>query len=266
MSDRDRKPPSLAARRFDRFAEAYATSATFAHADELSRLVALASPQPAWSVLDAATGAGHTALAFAPHVARVVATDVAPAMLEQGRRLAAERGILNVVFEEADAEALPYEDGSFDLVTCRIAPHHFARPARFLAEARRVLSRGGKLLVQDHVLPEDQATAREIDALERLRDPSHVRAFAQSEWAAMLAEAGFRLTHAEGVIKRHPFSEWASRQGCGAETVDRLVALMRGGSDGLRAWMQPQEWGTDRASFCDHHILLRCDAAGPAAG
>lgn len=218
--------PSIAAERFGRFAEAYATSATFDDAAELALLVRLADPRPEWSALDVATGAGHTALAFAPQVARVVATDLAPPMLEQGRRLARERGIANVSFEQADAEALPYAAASFDLVTCRTAPHHFASPRRFLAEARRVLRPGGRLLIQDHVLPEDEAAAREVDAFHRLRDPSHVRAFSASEWRLMLESAGLRLLHAEPLLKHHDFGDWTSRQGCSAETVARLVALM----------------------------------------
>jgi len=252
---------SLAAERFGRFAGAYAASAAFAQADELAHLVRLAAPQPGWSVLDVATGAGHTALAFAPQVARVVALDLAPAMLEQGRRLAAERGIRNVSFEEADAESLPLGDAGFDLVTCRIAPHPFSSPPRFLSEARRVLRAGGKLLVQDHVLPEDDATARAIDGFERLRDPSHLRAFSQSQWIGMLLDAGLRPMHTEQVAKRHRFSDWTSRQGCNEETVARLVALMGEAGAAVRDWLQPERWGTAEASFCDHHIIVLSQAS-----
>ncbi len=262
MSKRKRTEPaaSLAAERFGRHAEAYATAKTFAHADELALLVRLAEPQAGWSVLDVATGAGHTALAFAPRVARVVATDIALPMLEQGRRLAAERGLSNVAFEQADAERLPYAGGSFDLVTCRIAPHHFAAPALFLAGARRVLRPGGRLLVQDHVLPDDDAAARAVDGFERLRDPSHVRAFSRGEWTRMLRDAGFREVRDELVLKRHDFAEWTARQGCSEETVARLVALMREMSPVVRDWMLPERWGEAGASFCDHHVILLAEA------
>ena len=78
-----------------------------------------------WRVLDVATGAGHTAFTFAPHVKVVHATDITPQMLAVTTEQAQTRGLSNIVVEHADAEALPYEDGRFDLVTCRIAPHHF---------------------------------------------------------------------------------------------------------------------------------------------
>jgi hypothetical protein len=123
-----------------------------------------------------------------------------------------------------------------------------------------VLRPGGKLLVQDHVLPEDRAAGREIDAFERLRDPSHVRAFSESEWAGMLRAADLRLVRTEPVLKRHRFAEWTSRQGCSAETVARLAALMGEMSGPARAWTQPELWGTADASFCDHHIILVAEA------
>src|SRR5690242_18432848 len=115
----------LVQKQFGAHAAAYATSRPHAQGASLKRLVELTQPQPNWQVLDVATAAGHTAYAFAPHVAHVTATDITPEMLPVAAKLAAERGITNVTLEIADAEALPYADSSFDLVTCRIAPHHF---------------------------------------------------------------------------------------------------------------------------------------------
>ncbi len=121
----------------------YATSRVHAKGASLARLVELVQPQAEWVALDIATAAGHTAFVFAPHVARVTATDITPEMLEVAAKLAAEKGIDNVDFEPADAEDLPFADASFDLVTCRIAPHHFPHVDRFVAESFRVLSRAG---------------------------------------------------------------------------------------------------------------------------
>src|SRR5207253_1079707 len=102
-----------------------ATSAVHAKGASLGRLVELVKPQADWQTLDVATGAGHSAAAFAPHVARAVASDITEEMLAEVRKLAASKSLANMEAVSADAEALPFEAGEFNLVTCRIAPHHF---------------------------------------------------------------------------------------------------------------------------------------------
>lgn len=114
-------------------AAAYVNSAVHARGNSLTRLVELVQPQAHWQALDIASAAGHTAFIFAPHVAHVYATDITPEMLEAASQLAAERNIQNVTVEYAYAEELPYADASFDLVTCRIAPHHFPKIDLFYA-------------------------------------------------------------------------------------------------------------------------------------
>lgn len=138
---------------FGTHAEAYVESPDHAGSESLDRLLETVAPQPHWQMLDVATGGGHTALAFAPHVARVVASDLTPAMVQAAARHAAARGITNVVFQVADAEALPFPDASFDLVTCRVAPHHFPNVARFVREAARVVRPG----VQAWLAPREEA-------------------------------------------------------------------------------------------------------------
>lgn len=254
MPDSDAR--ALSQERFGRFAAEYVTSQTHAQGQELDRLVEIARPQPDWIALDVATGGGHTALRFARSVAQVVATDITPEMLEKARGFIAGKGVANVTFEPADAENLPFEDGAFDLVTCRIAPHHFADPARFVQEGARVLKGGGLLLVQDQVMPGDEGTARNMNAFERLRDPSHNRACSESEWLAMFAAAGFRVEHTEQIIKRHEFLSWVERQACPPETVERLVDMVAQASEAFAEWMQPRNWGTPEASFVNRHLII----------
>ena len=147
-------------------------------------------------VLDLGCGAGHTALTFAPRVAEVVAVDLAEAMLEQGRRLARERGIENVDFRLGDVERLDVPDGSFDVVTSRFSAHHYPAPERALAEVVRVLCPGGTFLLADSVAPEAHGCDSFLNTLEVLRDPSHVRDHRVSQWEAMFSEAG--LTRVQG--------------------------------------------------------------------
>lgn len=242
--------------RFNTYAQAYVKSKTHAKGQELAGLVELAKPQPDWHVLDVATGGGHTALAFAPHVAQVTATDLAPAMLEAAQGFIQGQGIQNVDFKLADAENLPFDDASFDLVTCRIAPHHFPTVQRFIFEAVRVLKLGGKLLIQDHVVPDDRAVAAYINNFEQLRDPSHNRILSRSEWQNVYQEAGLKVLHQEEITKRHQLIPWAERQGNSPELIAELQGLLQAAPIAAGVWLESQAIGTDQASFVNHHIII----------
>jgi ubiquinone/menaquinone biosynthesis C-methylase UbiE len=141
---------------FGQRAAFYTTSAEHKDKVVLDRLVELAHVQSTDVVLDVATGTGHTAFAFAPHVKSVIATDVTPEMLNEGEHLMAESGIQNMEFRIADAHDLPFEDTAFDIVTCRRVAHHFVDIRRALREIRRVLKPGGRLVIDDRSVPADE--------------------------------------------------------------------------------------------------------------
>ena len=246
----------LSQQRYSQFAEGYVKSETHAKGSDLDQLVSIANPQPSWQVLDVATGGGHTALKFAPFVARVIASDLTPEMLEKASAFIAEQGVTNIEFEAADAENLPFEDHTFDLVTCRIAPHHFPDVQRFVYEGARVLKAGGLLLVQDHVLPEDAGTAQYVDGFEKRRDPSHNRAFTESEWRAFFEQAGLVVEHTEQITKRHNFLDWARRQGNTPERITELEGLLRDAPPQAAAWLATEALATPDASFVNHHLMI----------
>ncbi|MCL4265216.1 MAG: methyltransferase domain-containing protein [Anaerolineae bacterium] len=200
----------LVQEQFGANAAAYITSKPHAKGASLGRLVELVAPRTDWQVLDVATGAGHTAFAFAPMAAHIWATDMTAEMLDITRQQAAKRELTNVTAEYAEAETLPYGDGRFHLVTCRIAAHHFTDVARFMAEAARVLQPGGVLAVVDNVVPAGPP-GDFVNAFEKLRDVSHGRCLSLVEWEQAYTAAGLSLTQVETIDKQMEFAPWAAR-------------------------------------------------------
>ncbi len=146
-------------------------------------------------VLDVACGPGLVACGFARVAAHVVGVDLTPAMLDQARARQAAEGISNVAWDVADGEALPFVDGAFSVVVSRYALHHFLRPAVVVAEMARVCAPGGRVVAADvYSTTADQSAA--YDAMERLRDPSHVRAVGERELHEMFAASGLESLEA----------------------------------------------------------------------
>lgn len=201
---------TLVQQQFGKTAAHYLTSAPHARGKSLERLVELTCPQKTWQALDIATGGGHVAYAIAPLVARQWATDITQEMLDMVEGEAQKRGLANICVSYAKAEQLPFEDARFDLVTCRIAPHHFDSIPEFLAEVHRVLKPDGLLGLVDNVVPAGNV-GDYINAFERLRDPSHLRAWTLEEWRTALKTAGLAPTHEETIYKTMEFKSWAAR-------------------------------------------------------
>ena len=219
-------PNALIRRQFGAHADKYTTSAVHAQGQSLQRLLDLTQPKQDWIVLDVSTGAGHTALTFAPHVARVIACDLTPQMLDAARKLANERGIANIDFKPADAHQLPFADNTFDLVTNRIALHHFTDARKALAEMARVCKSGGIIALDDNIVPPDKQTAGYINHFEKLRDPSHNWAYPSARLAAMMSDAGLKIEHSESFKKEMEFDPWADRMGASAETKAKLRQML----------------------------------------
>ena len=165
----------------------------------LDLLVELARPTSHDNVLDYASGAGIAGFAVAPEVRTVVAADELPDMLEEGKRLAGELGLVNVAFRLVDLYALPYDKDAFSLVVCRNALHLLPEPVAALAELLRVTSAGGRLVLVDPVV--DEVTDKAFNDLARLREPAHRRHYLEEQIDELVARAGLRVAQ-RGRVRR----------------------------------------------------------------
>lgn len=228
--------------------------------ESLCRMLELADPQPSWNALDIATGTGYTALAFAPHVNHVTGADVSPGMLAQGAKRAEETGIANVSWREAPAEALPFADSEFDLVTVRIAPHHFLDVRAFLAEVHRVLKPGSVFVFGDTTVPDaDIEAAYWQNAVERARDSSHIANLSPNTWRTLTEAAGFTITDLEtvtGAIKL-TLSDWLEVAGCTGERAERVHQMFRNAPMSARQEFQIEATADGDTTFAWPRVVFR---------
>jgi ubiquinone/menaquinone biosynthesis C-methylase UbiE len=256
---------SLVQKNFGAAAADYAASAVHANGPSLARVVELVAPQSHWRALDVATGAGHTAIAFAPHVSHVVASDITAEMLQEAQKVAASKGLANVDTKHAEAGALPFPDASFDFVTCRLAAHHFPDVVAFVDEVWRVLVPGGTFALVDNVSPDvkilpdaSDAELRDLviiyNAFEKLRDPSHGSCLTLSEWLKLEEKCGFVIAHREHIDQEVPFDAWTARMRCDEATVNRLRAALQ--DQPLKGFLRPHTGENGFAFTLQEAIIL----------
>jgi ubiquinone/menaquinone biosynthesis C-methylase UbiE len=195
---------------FTRQASQFATAAAVTHRDLVERFANAVPTDAGASILDVACGPGIITAALAPRVREVVAFDLTPEMLTKARQRCAEAGLTNVTFREGSATDLPFPDGSFDTVVTRLSIHHFQAPQRPLSEMARVLKPGGTLVVADVISSEEPDESALHNAIEIMRDPSHVRMLPASELAALIEGAGLTVVHRATWDEAREFEEWAS--------------------------------------------------------
>ena len=173
---------------FTRQAVPFATAPPIRNEEALNRIVAMADAGPEDTVLDVACGPGLLVCAFARRVRHATGIDLTPAMLEQAGLAQQEQDLDNVSWRQGDVLPLPFEDASFSIVSSRFAFHHFLDPLAVLTEMRRVTKAGGRVVVADSAPEANKAAA--FNAMEKLRDPSHVRAMALEELRDLFVRAG----------------------------------------------------------------------------
>ena len=230
---------TLSSAQFGSRADAYLASPVHATGVDLDRLQALTTKLRPARVLDLGCGAGHASFAMARGGAgRVTAFDPSAQMLSVVAREAAVRGHPTLETEEGSAEALPFDDATFDIVATRYSAHHWAHVPRALKECARVLKPRGRMVVIDVVAPEEQVLDTALQVIEFLRDGSHVRNYRVSEWAGMLRAAGFETPSADSWKLPLEFPSWVARIGTSAARIAALDAVFADLSDEARRYLQ----------------------------
>jgi ubiquinone/menaquinone biosynthesis C-methylase UbiE len=175
---------------FTKQASPFASAAAMRDKRALELLLASTNAGAQDTVLDVACGPGIVVCAFAEVTRHATGIDLVPAMIEQAQSLQQERGLKNVSWKVADVYVLPYADASFSIVTSRYAFHHLENPRGVLSEMKRVCKPGGKVALVDVTASEDPRKAEGFNQMEKLRDPSHVRALPLSEMEGLFHEVG----------------------------------------------------------------------------
>ena len=214
---------SLVTGQFGPRADAYVESAVHARGDDLVALDGLAARTKPAHALDLGCGGGHVAYLLAKHAAEVTAVDLSADMLAAVTKTAEAKGLRNIRTRQASVESLNFADASFDFVASRYSAHHWHDFEGGLREARRVIRPGAAAVFLDAFAPGAALLDTHLQAIELLRDTSHVRDYTLAEWSASLARAGFAVGNVRTWRLHLDFSSWIARM----RTPDILVAAIK---------------------------------------
>jgi len=192
-------------------AHAYLASAVHAAGADLERIAEVIGERPDARAIDMGCGAGHAAYRVAPLVKEIVAYDVSPRMLAVVDAEARRRALTNLATLAGPAERVPLADASFDVAVTRYSVHHWQDARAGLAELRRLLKPGALAVISDVVSPGPPQLDTWLQAVEVLRDPSHVRDYTLAEWLAMLAAARLLPVDFVSLRLRLEFATWIER-------------------------------------------------------
>lgn len=248
----DKTHEALVDAQFGPRAKAYVESAVHARGPDLEALESIVRDIAPSSALDLGCGGGHVAYLLARHARTVTATDLSPEMLAAVADTAKSRGLHNIGTAEASADRLPFEDGAFDFLACRYSAHHWRDFEGGVREARRVLRRGATAVFIDVVAPAHPLLDTHLQAVELLRDTSHVRDYNAAEWIAAAGRSGFALSAYRTWRVRMDFAVWIARMRTPERHASAIRSLQDAASTEIRTHFSIER---DGSFMLDVHML-----------
>ena len=240
---------------FSRQAEAMANAPAFSAEAIMDRFKEAIAPKKSGVMLDLACGPGILLAGLASSMKLNVGVDITPKMIQMAHAKCLSANLLNTRFLESPAENLPFPSAAFDCVLTRLTLHHFLEPIRVLREVKRILKPDGILVIADLISSEDLTETRIHNALEQLRDPSHIRMLPQSELLNVVNDAGFRVISTDHWLQGRQFSEWAAIVE-NARSLKSLEVVMKTiAASGLTAGVNLRA-SSDSVEFIHHWMFI----------
>lgn len=240
------------AEQFGSTAHAYLSSTVHSNGADLDAVAGRLSQATEATVLDLGCGAGHLSFTIAPLVKSVTAYDLSSEMLEVVRTEAKRRALGNLTTIQGNVQQLPFADASFDWVCTRYSAHHWTEIKSAIREMHRVLKPGGGLIVIDLCTPQHPLLDTHLQAIELLRDSSHLRDYSFTEWKTMLETQGFAIE--AHTFWRLPlnFQSWVERAQTPQLYVEAIRSLFKKAPQEVRDYFEVAEDG----SFCADTVLI----------
>jgi ubiquinone/menaquinone biosynthesis C-methylase UbiE len=204
----------------------YRSSTVHNNVGDIERMLGLLKPGKTDYVLDVATGTGNTAVALAGYVKSVLAVDITREMLDEAQAAAKEKGLENIEFRPEDAHNLTAPNGTFDIVASRFAVHHFYDAKKALFEMCRVLKPGGKLYILDCSVVDGDEAEKIMNAVELLRDASHVFSYSPRLWKRLLKDLPLKLERMELLKDKYQLPDWFDRMGTDMRKRDEIFGIL----------------------------------------
>jgi len=225
-------------------AQAYLNSSVHAQGAEFAKMQQIIQNHHLSRILDLGCGGGHVTYQVAPYAKQVIAYDLTPAMVELVVTQAKQKGFAHVIGQQGAAEALPFEDQSFDCVITRYSAHHWQNVTQAMDEIHRVLAKQGKAIIVDILGNANPMMDTFFQTIEIIRDPSHVRNYSLQEWARFAEYAGFKIEIVEKQTLDLEFQSWVERMQTPSYAVETIRYLQRKASDQTQQYYQIKEDGS----------------------